>query len=121
MNVGRIWKKQIYTSDRFPSHLFFSSPSCSPSTSSASAPIRPLLLSELPQGKILNAQIADLVSGLCQNTKELVNGGAHCLVVGFLGLVDFLGRLSLDLLRPAGEVGLVLLLADVSLFFDPLL
>ena len=80
-----------------------------------------LLLSELPKGKVLNADIADLVPGLGQNSKELVDGVVHGIVVGLLGLVAGLGGLLVDLLRPALEVVLVLLLADVFLLLDSLL
>ena len=80
-----------------------------------------LLLSKLPKGKVLNADIADLVPGLGQNSKELVDGVVHGIVVGLLGLVAGLGGLLVDLLRPALEVVLVLLLADVSLLLNSLL
>ena len=80
-----------------------------------------LLLSELPEGKVLDTDIADLVTGLGQNSKELVDGIVHGIVVGLLGLVAGLGGLLVDLLRPALEVILVLLLADVFLLLDSLL
>ena len=84
-------------------------------------PIVLLVLSELPEGKVLNGNIADLVPGLGQNSKELVDGIMHSIVMGLLGLVAGLGGLLIDLVRPALEVILVLLLADVFLLFDSLL
>jgi len=80
-----------------------------------------LLLSELPEGKVLNTDIADLVPGLGQNSKEFVDGLVHGIVVGLLGLIAGLGGLLIDLLRPALEVILVLLLADEFLLLDSLL
>lgn len=80
-----------------------------------------LVLSELPEGKVLNGSIADLVPGLGQNSKELVDGIMHSIVMGLLGLIAGLGGLLIDLVRPALEVILVLLLADVYLLLDSLL
>ena len=45
----------------------------------------------------------------------------HSIVMGLLGLIAGLGGLLIDLVRPALEVILVLLLADVFLLLDSLL
>ena len=55
-----------------------------------------LVLSELPEGKVLNGSIADLVPGLGQNSKELVDGIMHSIVMGLLGLIAGLGGLLIN-------------------------